>query len=162
MALPNWFRGRLSASAQFWIDAQRLRIPIFGAMRMRRNVRDFLESLALMLEAGIPMLDALSLAIDTIDNDAIRQEFSSIRPRIEQGATLAQTISNLSCIRDYRIIEFIRAGEVSGTLPEMLFRYTTMETDSIHHFHQQIADWGPRLFYGLVMLWIAYGILSSR
>lgn len=35
-------------------------IPLFGPMLVRRNVRDFYENLALMLEAGMPMLDALS------------------------------------------------------------------------------------------------------
>jgi general secretion pathway protein F len=158
VGLPNWLRNRPSQSA---VDTLLLRVPLFGEMHVRRNVRDFFESLALMLEAGISMLEALPNALDTIDNGAIKREFARIKPRVEQGATLAQAISDLSWIGNDQVIAFVETGEASGTLPEMLRRHAAMETDSINHFHQQVADWAPRVFYGLIMLWIAYGLIKG-
>ncbi len=162
VALPHWFRSGPLTQTRLWIDAQLLRIPLFGVIHARSNVRDFFESLALMLEAGMPILDALPKALNTIHNRVIKQAFAQIKPKIEQGSTLMQAIPDLTWIQDNQVIEHIRTGEASGTLPEMLFRYTAIETNSIHHFHQQVADWAPRLLYGLVMCWVAYGILSSR
>ena len=110
----------------------------------------------------MPILDALPKALNTIHNAVIKQAFAGIKSEIEQGSTFAQAIPDLPWIEDNHAIEYIRTGEASGALPEMLFRYTTMETDSIHHFHEQVADWAPRLLYGLVMCWIGYGILNAR
>ena len=54
-----WF-GQTHAKPMQTVIAQRLtRLPVFGAMHVRRNKRDFFSNLALLLEAGIPMFDAL-------------------------------------------------------------------------------------------------------
>ena len=36
-----------------------------------------------------------------------------------------------------------------------------METEAISALYQQLADWVPRVFYGLIMLWMAYGLLTG-
>jgi len=161
-ALPNWLRSSSLTPIRFLIDTLRLHIPVFGSMQRRRNVRDFFESLALLLEAGIPILDALPKALDTIDISIIREAFSSIQPTVKRGTTLAQAVSEVSYIRDDRITELIRTGEESGTLPDMLFRFSTMETEAIYQLQQQIADWAPRVVYGLVIGWVTYGVLHNR
>ncbi len=164
LQLPHWLRKRSaqpSNNTSTSFDALLLHIPLFGAMNVRRNVRDFFESLALMLEAGMSMLEALPNALDTIENTAIKHEFADIQPRIEQGATLAQAISRLSYLGNSQVVAFVETGEASGTLPEMLARHAAMETSAINSFQQQVADWAPRVIYGLIMLWMAYGLLTG-
>ena len=142
-----------------------MRVPLLGPLTVRRNVRDFFESLALMLEAGMSMLDALPAALDTVEVGVIKESFSQIAPRIESGVALAGAITGLPYINretsGQRLIEFVTTGEASGTLPEMLTRHTRMETDAINGFYQQLAEWMPRIFYGLIMLWMAYGLLTG-
>jgi len=36
-----------------------------------------------------------------------------------------------------------------------------LESEDISRYNQKLADWIPRMVYGLIMVWIAYGILSS-
>ena len=142
-----------------------LRVPLLGPLTVRRNARDFFESLALMLQAGMSMLDALPAALDTVEVGVIKQAFSQIAPRIEKGAALAGAITGLAYINcetnGQRLVEFVTTGEASGTLPEMLMRHTRMETEAINGFYQQLAEWAPRIFYGLIMLWMAYGLLTG-
>ena len=142
-----------------------LRVPLLGPLTVRRNVRDFFESLALMLEAGMSMLDALPAALDTVEVGVIKRAFSQIAPRIENGAALAGAITGLPYINretsSQRLIEFVTTGEASGTLPEMLMRHARLETDAINGFYQHLAEWMPRIFYGLIMLWMAYGLLTG-
>ena len=146
-------------------EALLLQVPLFGPLIVRRNVRDFIESLALMLEAGISMLDALPMALETIEFGPIRHDFAQIAVRIENGATLANSLKGLAFLNQnnngVRLVEFVTTGEASGTLPEMLLRHTNMETEAMNAFVQQLADWGPRIFYGLIMLWMAYGLLTG-
>ncbi len=136
-------------------------VPIYAPIFVRRNLRDFFESLGLMLEAGVSMLDALPAALDTVEDGDIRRALAKIRVRIEKGAPLAVALSGISYIHDERVIQFTQTGEASGTLPEMLLRHTKLETDIINSFFEQLAAWMPRIIYAAVALWIAYGLLTG-
>jgi general secretion pathway protein F len=143
------------------LEAGLIQLPIFGVLHVRSNVRDFFESLALMLEAGLPMFDALPKACKTIRNQKIRATFTRLLGTMKQGATLGMALEDVAYLGDRQIIEFVKTGEASGTLPEMLFRHVQFETDAIAHLQEQIAEWLPRLIYGAVALWMAYGILTG-
>ena len=130
-------------------------------MHVRRNNRDFFSSMALLLEAGIPMFDALPKAVETIGNCVIREDFSRIKPCMQQGATLAQAVEQLIYGGNAQVIGYIQTGESSGTLPEMLLRFADAETAAIQHFQQEVVAWLPRIVYGLLALWMAYSILTG-
>ena len=136
-------------------------LPLYGPIFIRRNLRDFFESLALMLEAGVSMLDALPAALDTVEDGDMRRELSKIRTRIQAGAPLAEALRGITYIKDERVIQFTQTGEASGTLPDMLMRHTRLETEAINGFLEQLAMWAPRVVYGIVVLWMAYGLLTG-
>ena len=136
-------------------------VPIVGPIFIRRNLRDFFESLGWMLEAGVSMLDALPAALDAVEDGDMRRELAKIRTRIEKGAPLAAALVGVSYIKNDRVIQFVQTGEASGTLPEMLLRHTKLESAEIDSFYQQLADWLPRLIYSAVALWMAYGIVMG-
>lgn len=137
------------------------RVPLFGPMHAQRNVRDCFDTLALLLAAGMPILEALPLAVDVMRSESLKQQFSQIKPRIEAGATLAQAIGELSFVGSEQAHAMILAGEASGALPEVLFGYVESETVTINRFDDLVAEWSPRIVYTLVALWIGYGILTS-
>jgi type II secretory pathway component PulF len=136
-------------------------VPLYGPIFVRSNLRDFFESLALMLEAGISLLDALPAALETGEDGEIRRDLTGVRRRVEKGVPFAEALRETACIKDTRVIEFAQTGEASGNLPEMLLRYVQMETSEIERFWQQVAAWVPRVCYALVALWIAYGLLTG-
>ena len=107
------------------------------------------------------MLDALPAALDTVEDGDIRRELAKIRPRVEKGAPFADALRDSKYIEDERVIQFAQTGEASGTLPEMLMRHTKMETEEINGFLQQLAMWAPRVVYGIVVLWMAYGLITG-
>jgi general secretion pathway protein F len=159
---PAWFQRGEPSPARTAASRILLGLPLFGPMHARRNARDFFESLALLLEAGAPMFDAVPVALATVDNRVIQAVFGKILPRMEKGATLAQALTRLQYIDQNSLIGMVQTGEASGTLPEMLWRHVQGENDNIANFQEQMAQWLPRLFYGLVMAWMAYGLISSH
>ena len=158
---PHRFEPGSSATRDIPLDPVLPRVPLFGPMYERRNARDCFESLALLLEAGMPILEALPLSVDTIRNEALKEQFSQLKPRIEHGASFAQAIGELSFAGHAPAHAMILAGETSGALPEVLFRYSESETREIDQFDGLVAEWAPRVAYTLVLLWIGYGILRS-
>jgi type II secretory pathway component PulF len=165
VALPHWLRNAPVTPMRAAIDNLLPLLPLFGPMHVRHNLRDYFESLALLLEAGMPILDAFPRALATISNNAIKRALAGVGPRIEKGASLTQAISNLpyigKSIGNSYVIDFVQTGEASGSLPEMLFRHAAAETASLQHFQQQLMDWLPRIIYAVIAGWVAYGILRG-
>ena len=137
------------------------RIPLYGSIFVRSNLRDFFESLALMHEAGVPMLEALPAAIDTVSDAGIRAELTRARREIERQASFAAGLEGVSYLRGSPVLAFAHTGEQSGTLPEMLMRYAAMETEAIGHFYEQVAAWLPRIVYALVAVKVVAGIFAG-
>jgi len=144
------------------IDSIALKLPIFGSMNVRSNANQFYESLGLMLQAGLPMFEAVPLANQTVQNSLIREEFSKILPQLHEGKTLSQSLEKLRFLGQWHIVELVKTGEISGTIPEMLWRYCTIENEAISNFQEQVAAWVPRILYGMVAMWMAYSIFKSN
>jgi general secretion pathway protein F len=136
-------------------------VPLFGPMQLRRDIRDFFDSLALLLEAGMPILDALLIASSTVRDQTLRKQFAQIKPRIQSGASFSQAVSELSFPGHTLACALIAPGEASGTLPQMLFRYSEAETAAINRFDDLVAEWVPRIAYTSTALLIGYGIIRS-
>lgn len=160
-AFPYRLQTRGVATWEYQLDRGLPLVPLFGSMYVRRTVRDCFETLALLLEAGMPILEALPLSVDTIQSPAIKEQFSQIKPRIEGGASFAQAVGELSFAGRAQAHAMILAGETAGALPEVLFAYSEGETAAINQFDDLVAEWAPRVIYTLVALWIGYGIVRS-
>ena len=160
----------LGELSQRWQSARALRntlgrvfslVPLFGPIQVRRNIRDFFDSLALLLEAAMPILDALPLALSTVRNQTLKKQLSQVQPRIEAGASFAQAVAELSFPGHAHACALIVSGEASGALPQMLFRYSEAETAAINRFDDLVAEWVPRVAYTSTALLIGYGMIRS-
>ena len=147
---------------QVSLSSMLTRLPLFGVMVVRKNVRDFYENLALMLEAGMPMFDALPIAVNTVTLCTIRNDFARIQPMMERGSTLSGAIATLQFQGRYPAHSFVVTGEGSGSLPEMMLRFADGESEAVTRYQTQLADWLPRLFYAMVAGWMAYQILNQH
>lgn len=136
-------------------------LPILGSALLRRNLRDFFDSLGLMLEAGMPMLDALPKACAVIRHAPLRKRFSGVQLAVQRGQSLAQALASVDFPGQGLALGLIRTGEASGTLPASLLSYAGVETQKLDSLTEQLATWLPRVLYAGVMLWMAYGLLTG-
>lgn len=150
-----------SASTASPLDRVLVSLPVFGSALLRRNLRDFFDALGLMLEAGMPMLEALPKACAVISQVSLRKRFSGVQGAIASGQALAPALARLDFPGQGLALELIRSGEASGTLPACLLNYASVETQKLDSLSEQVATWLPRLLYVAVMLWMAYGLLTG-
>ncbi len=102
-------------------DAALLRVPQLGRLIRGLNTARFASTLAILTAAGVPILRALQAAIDTVGNSVLKSDAQEALALLREGSSLA---SSLSLHKRYPpvLITFIRLGEQTGTLPEMLRR----------------------------------------
>jgi general secretion pathway protein F len=124
-------------------------------------LRNFFDSLALLLEAGVPVLEALPVALDTVRNQALRSQVAQIQPRIEAGCSFGEALAGLSLFGRTQAYELIRTGEASGTLPRMLLRYSEAEGAAIDRFDDLVTEWLPRRAYTLAAVLIGYSMIHG-
>ena len=115
--------------------------------------------MALLLESGVAMFDALPLALQAINNGVIRAALGRILPRMEWGSTLADALPGIDFLDLPLLPGLVQTGEGSGTLPEMMRRFADGEDARLAQ--QQWTLWLARIVYVIVAGMIASGILSS-
>lgn len=160
--LPPWLRRSPGRQLGFATVMDRLlvRVPVFGKVHVRRCVNRWCESLALLLEGGVPILRAMPMAGSTIGNTFIQREFDKATSVIDTGESLAWALNQNKFVSEVSL-QFIRTGEESGTLSEMLGRCAHRQRTELQRFDQEFVAWAPRIIYFLILVWMAAGIIQS-
>jgi len=160
MRVNVWFASGAAAPWRAGAERALLAMPLFGKLHLRRNARDFNESLAMLLQAGLSLFEALPPALDTVDNRIVRADLATLLPAVKSGATLAQAIGALRLVDTTQLYAFVHTGEESGTLPEMLLRHADAESESLALAQNELVTWLPRILYALVAIWMVVQLLG--
>ena len=111
---------RQRALRERW-DAAWLRLPVVGRLALGYNSARFAATLAVLASAGVPILKALQSAAETLSNTALRADALQALVRVREGAPLALALAQDSRFPGL-LSMFIRLGEQTGQLPQMLRR----------------------------------------
>jgi len=82
----------------------------------------FSRQLATMVDAGIPIVTALDILGDQVENKNFRNVIYKIKDDIETGSSLSKSLSKHPAIFSSLFIHMVEAGESSGMLDEILDR----------------------------------------
>jgi general secretion pathway protein F len=102
-------------------DAGWLRIPVLGRLARGYNAARFAGTLAMLANAGVPILKALQAAAETLGNRAMRADALDALVQVREGAPLAAAIAAKKRFPGL-LAMFARLGEQTGQLPQMLDR----------------------------------------
>ena len=143
------------------LDDLLLALPILGSLHLRADIRNFCDSLGLLLEAGMPVLDALPRACNAVTNARLRRDFANLAPRVAAGQSLVRAFDGLSFHGKAMLIGVLNTGEATGRPGEALLRFARLQAQQLAASQQALASWAPRLFYLAVAVWMAYGLLTG-
>lgn len=82
----------------------------------------FSRQLATMVDSGIPLVQALDILSEQIENRSFRYCISKVRDDIETGSSLSEALAKHSKIFSTLFVNMVKAGESSGMLDEILDR----------------------------------------
>lgn len=94
-----------------------------GSRRGRVSARErigFFVHMASLLRAGVPMIEALGDLRDSAESLTMRQLAGGLRDRIETGSGFSDALAAYPQVFGTLIVGLVRAGEVTGKLPEVL------------------------------------------
>jgi len=87
-----------------------------------KAVIDFTRSLAVMIRARVPMVQALDTTIELTENKKLSELLKLVRKDVSGGTSLAKSLSRAGSVFDEFFIHLVRVGEAAGILDEVLLR----------------------------------------
>jgi type IV pilus assembly protein PilC len=95
--------------------------PVFGKLIQKAGIARFSRTLATLLASGVPLVEAIDIVKNTVDNSVIEEQVSRIRKSLEDGQTLSATLGRLPAFPKMTV-QMVRVGESTGSLEKMLDR----------------------------------------
>lgn len=159
--------------AHFWqlsyydISLARLRfeilsfIPVINKLSEKSSLRSFADTLALMLESGIDINEALIHAGRCSPDERVQIATQKISVAIKNGHGLSESF-RLERIFPEDIQNSIILGHKSGKLPEFLTRSALRLRQEVEDGIAFISKIVPRILYGVVVLYVGYVIAKNQ
>jgi MSHA biogenesis protein MshG len=112
----SWSRSRVGKLK--W-DEVKLRIPIAGKIILKATLSRFARSFALASRSGVPVVQALSVVAQTVDNDFIASKIEKMREGVERGESISRAVI-ASGVFTPVVLQMVAVGEESGALDDLL------------------------------------------
>lgn len=141
-------------------DRFKMRIPIAGKIIFKGTMARFARSFALSTRSGLPILSALRLVSQTVENDYISAKILSMSAGIERGETILRTATQTQVFSPL-VLQMIAVGEESGSLDELMQEIADMYQADVEYDVKTLgAQIEPILivFLGVLVLILALGV----
>ncbi len=138
-----------------------LKVPVFGPFYLKTIVARFTRILSMLIQSGVPLLEALSVTEKTINNVVISQVVGHVRLAVSSGQPLSEPFKT-SAVFPPMVVQMISAGEKSGRIDVMLMDVASYYDQEIEYLLKNIpAILEPVLLLvmGGTVLFIALAVL---
>lgn len=122
---------RKSPAGKPIFDNFMMKLPIFGGIVIKGNLASFSRTIATMLNAGVPLIDALDICIETIDNSVIANDLKIVKKEITQGKTLTEPLMKIPYFPDM-VAQMIRVGEQTGQVDNMFIKVSEVFEEEVN------------------------------
>ena len=123
-------------------DAFKLRAPVFGQLAHKTALARFSRSLAALVRAGVPILDALEIVSETAGNTVVAEAVADTMAAVKAGDSLARPLEAHSVFPPM-VVQMIAVGEETGALDELGQAMASLKKTAPTHPHPKAPDEPP-------------------
>jgi type II secretory pathway component PulF len=161
-----------------WVSSERGRrtwegiivsVPVLGPLLSQFAMARFCRMLGTLLNAGVPLVQALNVARRSIGNQILVDAVSNSIERVKEGAQLGASLSDCHSLFPSSVLEMISVGEESGKLDQELVRIATVtEGDLDRNLKTAVAFLEPAMlfliagFIGTIFIGMIYPIFAMQ
>jgi len=113
------YRFAITERGRDFVDAVRIRLPIFGKIWLKYQVALFARTLSTLLTGGLPLVPSLETAAKSISSRRVSKAVVNSISTVREGRSLADALTQTKVFPDLAA-EMITVGEQTGALPQML------------------------------------------
>ena len=108
------------------------KLPIFGKINKQKELTEFTQTFSLLIGSGIPIVEALQISSDVVQNQIYRESLAGAARSVEKGYTLSKYLRadvNFPPV----VSQMIGVGEETGALDSIMSKlseYFASETEN--------------------------------
>lgn len=114
--LRNYYK---TQQGKLHIDAIKLSIPLIGELIRKVSIARFSRTFGTLIQAGVPMLNALEVVKDTAGNAVVSLAVQKIHEEVRQGGTISKPMTRDKLFPPM-VTQMVAVGEETGKLDDML------------------------------------------
>jgi type IV pilus assembly protein PilC len=122
---------RASADYRLKVDKTKLRMPVFGPLFRKLAMSRFSRNLGLLLNVGVPVMQALAVVGETTGNEVINIAMRDVQSAVRDGQPMSSAM-RLHKVFPEMVTQMIEVGEESGQISQML--------DKVADFYDREVD----------------------
>lgn len=159
-AVVAWRAYLRTPEGRYRWDARKLKLPIVGDIILKATLARFARSFALSSQSGVPLVQALTVVAQTVDNAFIGARIEQMRDGIERGESISRCAAATGVFTPV-VLQMINVGEETGELDNLLFEIAGMyERDTDYSIKGLSAAIEPILLavIAVLVLLLALGV----
>lgn len=114
-----------------------LKLPVFGVLTTKTACARFTRTFSTMIASGMPMLEAMDITANTMDNVLYKETLQDTKVQIQRGVSLAQPLKK-SGLFPPLVVHMVSIGEETGNLEEMLNNCAKYYDEEVELATQQV------------------------
>lgn len=129
-----------------------LKVPVLGEIQMLNAASQFANTMATLLEAGLPMNRAVSITSRVMDNYFLSTETGKLSSRLEEGKSLGASMRENMVLPEI-LVDMTSVGEETGEMAETLTtigQYYDAELEQA--IQSALAKLEPTLLIGIAVV----------
>jgi len=145
------------------LHALQLKIPLISTVVTYSSTERFTRVLAALLDAGVPLTDALPTAIDCANNMVYKERLSDAMEAVLAGQGFAAPLAQTGLFPN-AVIQMVRVGERTGELSDQLNNAAGFYEEELSYAVDKLTAWFEpmmMLFIGLVVGFVALAMVSA-
>ena len=138
LGFRRWVQTR---EGRFAFDRFKLRVPVLGELLHQSVLSRVVRSLAISLDAGLPMIQALTLLARSAGNEYLAERLLRLRDAVERGESLSRAAGAVGIFPPL-VLQMMAVGEETGELTRLL--------GEVSGFYQREVDYRLRNLTALI------------
>jgi type IV pilus assembly protein PilC len=124
-------QARTSAEFRLAVDKLKIRMPVFGSLFQKLAMSRFSRNLGLLLNVGVPVMQALAVVGETTGNEVINVAMKDVQAAVRDGQPMSSAMRRHKIFPEM-VTQMVEVGEESGQISQML--------DKVADFYDREVD----------------------
>ena len=151
---------------RFRRDKLLLRVPVLGDLFRKTAVSRFAVSMSTLLKSGVPVLEALRIVKDIVNNEVLSRVLATVQKRIVEGTDISTPIKRSGVfppVVGYMIAVGEQSGELENMLDQVAHAYdeeVEVQTQKVTSLLEPLIIVGMALVVGFIVISVMLPILK--
>jgi type IV pilus assembly protein PilC len=112
-------RYKKTDSGRARLDSLKIKVPVFGPLFHKVALARFASTAGMLLRAGVPILQALDIVKDTVNNYVLSTAVEDVKTSVREGESIAKPLGKHRVFPPM-IVQMLAVGEETGAVDTML------------------------------------------